>query len=395
MASRRLQDIDVNGEKIIMRVDFNVPLDSQGNIVDSNRITITLPTIRYLLENGASQIILITHMGRPKAREEKLKTDKVAQKLGDLLNTEVQKVDDWGENGLPEAKIVILENLRFNPGEKDKDFEKRKSFGKQLASLADVYVNEAFSNCHRDHASMTSIPLFIPGCLGMNVTKEVDTLIKDLENPERPFIMIIGGVKADKVDTIANMIKKADKILVAGAVAFLLLEEKGIPVGDTKIDKEELKKSREDIQEMLKNKKIILPEDAVIADKFEENATSKVVSVNEIPEGWMALDIGPKTVEHYTTLLKEAKTIVWTGPIGVFEWEQFGHGTRLIADCIIQSEAKSILAGGDSVAAATKLGIKDKLSFVSSGGGSALKVFEGKTLVALKALEKNAEQFSL
>ncbi len=378
---------DLTGKKVIVRVDFNVPLDDDGNVRNDKRIRHALPTIKHLMDAGVSQIILMSHVGRPKNNEEKLKTDKIAAKLSELLGEDVVKVDDWGQSGLPEAKVVMLENLRFHPAEKSKDEAERDAFGKQLASLADYYVNEAFSNSHREHASMTSVCKFISGVVGLGVEKEVSAIKKVLENPEHPVIAIIGGLKVDKLTAINNLLNIADDILVAGALAFTLLKAKGKNMGSSKIDDEGLEEMGDLVDKIKDNPKVHLPVDIVVADDFSEEANSKDVSVDGVEDGWMGLDIGPETVGHYVAKLKEAKTILWFGPVGVFEMEKFSHGTKMLGRTIAESDAVSIVGGGDSASAIDKMGLSDQITLVSTGGGASLKMIEGKELPAIKILE--------
>jgi 3-phosphoglycerate kinase len=386
-----LQSIYVGGKRVLVRAGFDVPIDDAGNILDDSRIRISIPTIKYLLEHGAKQIIVMTHLGRPEEKDPASKTDKTAARLGELIGEKVVKVDDFGEKGIPssaKARIVMLENLRFDPREKSKDQSKRDEFGKQLASLADIYVNDAFSNCHRDHASMTSVTKFLPSCAGLSVEKEVSTISKAMESPERPFVSIIGGVKADKLNAVANLMKRVDKILIAGALAFTLLKQFGKEVGKTKTDTEGLAEFTSLVEEIRKSDKVVLPIDAVLADSFSNDAKTKISSVDSIDKDWMALDIGPETIKRFRQELANAKTIVWNGPIGVFEFEKFANGTREIAEAIASSSATTIVGGGDSGAAVEKLGMKEKFTLVSSGGGVSLEMFEGKELVAIKALER-------
>lgn len=385
---KTLKDIaDLRGKKVIVRVDFNVPLDSEGNIRNDKRIRHALPTIKHLLENGVAQIILMSHIGRPKNNEPNLKTDKVAVKLRELLGKPVAKVDDWGKSGLPDAQVVMLENLRFHPGEKSKDAAERDEFGKQLASLADYYVNEAFSNSHRSHASMTSVCKFIPGVAGLGVEQEINAIKSAIQNPGRPMVAVIGGLKAEKLIAINNLLKVADDILVAGAVAFTLLKAQGKNMGASKIDDEGLEDMDELAKKIISNPKVHLPVDAVIADRFAEDADVKNVSVDDVPDGWMALDIGPETVGQYVHKLKEAKTILWFGPIGVFEMEPFSHGTKMIGRIVAEADAITIVGGGDSASAVEKMGLADQMTLVSTGGGASLKMIEGSELPAIKALD--------
>jgi len=377
-------------KKVLLRAGFDVPLDASGNITDDTRIRVSLPTIKYLLDHGALQIVIMTHIGRPKNNEPNLKTDNVAKRLGEILGQKVLKVNDWGESGIPkpeECRVVLLENLRFNPGEKEKDPIKRDAFGKNLASLADVYVNDAFSNCHREHASMTSVPKFIPGCVGLSVGKEVSTIKTAMENPKRPFISIIGGVKADKLNAVSNLLDKVDKILIAGALAFTLLKEFGKEVGKTKTDSEGLSEFKDLIGKIKGNPKVVLPIDAVLGTEFSNNSDSSIASVDNIDKDRMALDIGPETVKLFKREIESAKTIIWNGPVGAFEFEKFAGGTKEVAAAMANNSGTKIVGGGDSGAAVEKLGLKDKMTLVSSGGGVSLQMFEGKDLPAIKALE--------
>ena len=384
-----LEDIDFKDKRVMIRLGTDVPIDEEGNILDDTRIKLALPTIKYVLERKAKQIILMCHLGRPKNNEDKFRTDKIAEKISTLLDERIIKVDGWGPI---EGKIIFLENLRFHDGEKNKDEEKRDKFGKELASLADIFVQDAFSNCHRDHASMTSIPKFIPSCTGMLVEKEISIITSTLNNPERPFVSIIGGVKADKLNAIKNMSNKADFILVGGALAFTILKAQGYNVGKSKIDMEGL--DMDFIEEIKTNEKIVLPVDAVVADKFSGDANTKEVSIEEIPKEWMALDIGPKSIEKYVNIIKNAKTVVWNGPIGVFEFKRFAEGTEKIAYALAELDAKVIIGGGDSEEAVSKLGLQDKMTHISSGGGASLTLFEGKKLIAIEALKENFKQFN-
>ena len=390
-----LKDMDLRDKKVIVRVGFDLPVDDDGNITDDKRIKISVPTIKYILGQEPKQIILMCHMGRPKGQAvEKLKTNKAAEKTAELLGEEVTKIDDWGENGLPDSKIVFLENLRFNKAEKSKDADERDNFGKQLASLADVYVNDAFSNCHRAHASMTSVPQFISGCVGLSVEKEVTTIENTIENPEKPVVAIIGGLKADKLNTISNLLPKVDKILIGGALAFALLKEQGIDVGKTKLDSEGMESSKGLVTNIKENPKVILPIDAIIADQFDENAKIEIVSVDQIKPEWMALDIGPETIKTYKEELEKARTILWFGPMGVFEMEKFSDGTKEIAKILEESSATTIIGGGDSANAVEKFSSTDKMSLVSTGGGASLTLIEGKSLVAIGVLEENKNKFN-
>ena len=389
MKLRTLKDAPkLTGKKVLVRVDFNVPLDDKGNVKNDKRIKFALPTLDFILKQNPKQIILMSHVGRPKNNEPNLKTDKIAACLSKLIGKPVKKINDWGEKGMPKDLIVLLENLRFNPGEKSKDDATKAAFGKQLASLADIYVNDAFSNSHRAHASMTEVPKHIPGFAGFGVEKEATALLAALRNPKHPMVAVIGGLKADKLGAIANLMKMADSVLVAGALAFTLLKSKGLNMGASKIDDEGLEEMTTVVKKVLKAKNVILPADCVVADKFAEDAKTKTVAVNKVPENWMALDLGPKTVKDYVARIKKAKTVLWFGPIGVFEFKKFAKGTATIGKAIAANKGLTIVGGGDSASAAAALGIDKKMTLVSTGGGASLEMIEGKEMPGLKILMK-------
>ena len=394
MELKTLHDItELKGKKVLVRVDFNVPFDAQGNVVNDKRMRHTLPTLRYLLNNvdleeGVEQIILITHVGRPKGNEEHLKTDGIARHLAKLLNQPVDKVDDWGESGLPDAKIIMLENVRFHPFEKSKDEAERDMLGKTLANLADLYVNEAFSNSHRSHATMTSIPKYLPSYAGIGVTEEVSRISQALQKPEYPLVAVIGGLKADKLNAIHNLLNIADYILVAGALGYNLRKMQGYDIGATKVDHEGLTELADLVNEVNQSDKVHLPVDAVVADAIRTDVNSKIVSIDHIDNGYMALDIGPETIKNYLKYIDLAKMILWFGPIGAFEIEPFANGTQAIGEAIANSDAISIVGGGDSANAVSRFGLRDKMTLVSTGGGASLVMIEGKELPALVLLKK-------
>ncbi|MBN2458604.1 phosphoglycerate kinase [Candidatus Woesearchaeota archaeon] len=393
-----MDDFDFSGKRVLVRTNFDVPVDDNGNITDDRRIMLSVPTIRYLLEKNASKIIIMFHMGRPKGRVPELSTTKVASRLAEMMGIDVAKVDSWGENGLPEARVIMLENVRFNAFEKSKDEAERDSFGKQLAGLADIFVMDAFSNMHHaEQASMTGAMKYLPSCLGIGSKKEIDMISRAIENPERPFVSIIGGLKAEKLNAVHNLLKKVDRILVAGALAFTVQKAMGYEMGDSKIDSEGLTHVQEIVTELKDNPKVILPSDAVIADRFDELAESEVVAIDSVRPGWMALDIGPATVGSFRSELLCAKTIIWNGPIGVFEFEKFSKGTREIAATLAEAVscgACVIVGGGDSADVIDKLKLEDKVTFVSSGGGASLLMFEGKTLPTMDHLVRNKQAFA-
>lgn len=388
-----MSDFDFKGKRVLVRAGTDVPVDDNGNITDDKRIRESIPTVKKLLSAGAKQVILACHMGRPKEFESRLSTKKVAERYSELLGVQVKHVSSWSTKDCEGDKVVMLENLRFNKGEKSKDANEKNVFGKELSLLADYYVNDAFSNSHRDDPSMSIVPLFIPGCTSDAVENEVSTLRKAIDEPERPMVSIIGGAKADKLNAIRNLLGKADKILIGGALAFIVFKAFGKNVGTSKVDDEGIKEFESLVKEIKDSKKIVLPVDCVVADSFSADAQSKVVLVGNIPDGWMALDLGPKTIDLFKKELSNAKTIVWNGPLGVFEFEKFSAGTREIAGHIAGINAVKVIGGGDSAAAVSKLGFTGKMTLVSTGGGASLEVIEGKELPAIKALEESYKKF--
>ncbi len=387
-----LNDFDFKSKKVLLRVDFNVPLDNKGRVIDDFRIRSALPTINYLIDKGA-KIIILTHVGRPRGKiVENLRTNSVANRLRKFLNMDVVKLNECigkdvrqSISKMEENKIIMLENVRFHPEEKDTNEKVRDKFAKKLASLADLYVNDAFGNCHRNHASMTNITKFLPSCAGLLVQKELK-MLKIANKPKRPFVIVSGGAKADKINIIANLVRKADKILLSGALAFIFLKVKGYKC-EFKADLEGFEFKEEKIKALLKTKKIILPKDVVLAEKFEEHAKSVIVKTSDI-RGGFGLDIGPDTIKYYKKFLKNAKTILWFGPVGVFEWKRFSKGTREVAKFIANSNAITIVGGGDSAAVVAKLNLIDKMTHVSTGGGASLFFLEGKKLPAIEALKE-------
>lgn len=387
---KSLRDVELDGKKVLVRVDFNVPLDKDRNVVDDTRIRGAIPTIEYILDHGG-QPILVSHLGRPKGKPvESLRMVPVGKRLSELLGKPVKTLkESIGPRVKDEIKkhpeaVILIENVRFYPGEK----ENIPDFAKELASLADVYVNDAFGTCHRAHASTVGVARYIPAVMGLLVEKELKTLGGLLETPEHPFVAVLGGNKvSDKLGVIDSLLEVADSILTGGGMCFTIIKSMGLDIGHSIIEDEQvqpmvstMKKARK------KGVKVIVPIDFVVADRFDMNANSKVVPTESIPQGWMGLDIGPATVEKYCSILKEAKTIFWNGPMGVFEWPKFENGTKSVAECIAVSNATSIVGGGDSDAALHQFGIADKMSFLSTGGGAAMRLLEGKKLPAVEAL---------
>ena len=390
-----LNDLDVKRKKVIVRADFNVPLEKKTNdITDDKRIRESLPTIRFLIERGA-KVILCSHLGRPNGKiVEPLRMDKIADRLQQLLNKKVKKLDDCiGDyikqeiSKMKDRDIIVLENLRFHPEEEANDDD----FSKQLGELADLYVNDAFGTCHRAHASTYGIAKYLKSAAGFLVEKELNVMGKAMESPQRPFIGILGGVKvSDKIKLIENLLAKVDKLLLGGAMIFTFYKSQGVNVGLSKVDKDGIDLAKK----ILKDSKIVLPVDVVAADKFDADANAKVADVNSIPNKWMGLDIGPETIRKYEEILNGAKTVIWNGPLGVFEFDKFANGTKEIAKFLSGLKAVTIIGGGDSAAAVEKFGYADKLTHVSTGGGASLEFFEGKKLPCIEALEESYKKFS-
>lgn len=391
MRKKTIEDIDVEGKKVLVRVDFNVPLDEKGNITDDTRIRAALPTINYLIERGAI-VILVSHLGRPKGKvQERLRMDPIAQRLAELLDKEVIKTDDCiGDEpkqaieDMREGDVLLLENVRFYPGEEANDPE----FSKQLAELADVYVNDAFGTAHRAHASTVGVAEFLPAVSGFLMKKELEYLGKALENPERPFVSILGGAKvSDKIGVIKNLLTKVNYLLIGGGMAFTFLKAKGLEIGRSLLEEDKLSLAGELIKEAEdKGVKLLLPVDVVVAPELKPDAPYKRVKVEEIPPDWMGVDIGKETVKEFSNIIKQAKTVVWNGPMGVFEMEPFAAGTKGIASALAESGAVTIIGGGDSAAAVEQLGYADKMTHISTGGGASLEFLEGRELPGVKAL---------
>jgi len=389
---KTVREIDIKEKKIIVRVDFNVPLDDDLNIVDDTRIRLSLPTIEYLRDNNA-KIILMSHLGRPKGKpEDRFRLDPAAKRLEELIGARVKKFDgtfsleikDYIDNSMGAGEIVILENLRFNPGEK----ENNKDFSRALASLADIYVDDAFGAAHRAHASVVGVPEFLPAVSGLLMEKEIETLTALLESPGRPFLTILGGSKvSDKIKVIKNLMGKVDSLVLGGGMTYTFLKAQGYEIGKSICEDDQLDYARDMIELAKKNNvDFLLPVDIMVAPEFDENAKGKVVSIESIPAGWMGLDIGNKSIEIFSKAIKSASTIFWNGPVGVFEWEKFSNGTRSIALAVANSGAVTVVGGGDTVAAIKKYGVSEKISHVSSGGGASMELLEGKLLPGIEAL---------
>ena len=394
MNKKTMLHIEPHGKKVFVRVDFNVPMDEHQHITNDTRIRATLPTIQHLLNAGAA-VILACHVGRPtEAREPQFSTRPIVARLEECLGQPVKWAPDCvgpeAEKAAAELKpgeVLLLENLRYHKAEKKNDPE----FAKQLASLADVAVDDAFGVAHRAHASNVGITAHLETVAGFLMEKEINYIGKTLENPKRPFVAIIGGAKvSDKIGVIENMIDKVDTIIIGGGMAHTFDASKGYPVGDSLVERDKIELAKELLEKAeKKGVKVVLPVDLVIADEFAADANTKIVDVDKVPDGWQALDSGPKTSEEYVNALKGAKTVIWNGPMGVFEFDAFAKGTEAVARAVAQATkegAVSIVGGGDSIAALKKTGLSEKISHISTGGGATLELLEGKVLPGIAAL---------
>ena len=394
MAKKTIANVDVAGKKVLIRVDFNVPLDENGNITDDRRIRMALPTIESVLERGG-QVVLMSHLGRPKNEPDaKYSLKPAAVRLGELLpNSKVDfATDTVGADAeakvaaLTDGNVVVLENLRFQAGEKKGDAE----FAAKLASFADVYVNDAFGTCHRTDASMVAVPEAMAGkprVCGFLVEKEIKYLTDAISAPQRPFVAILGGAKvSDKIMVIKNLLGVCDKVLIGGAMAYTFSLAQGGKVGSSPVEPDKVELANELLA--TGGDKLVLPIDTHCGDAFSSDCNKEIVAAGEISEGFEGLDIGPKTAEMYANLVKDAKTVVWNGPMGVCEMPPFDAGTKAVAEAIAASDSISIIGGGDSAAAIQKLGFADKVSHVSTGGGASLAMLEGQKFAAVELLDE-------
>ena len=389
---KTVKDVDVRSKRVLVRVDYNVPLDANGNVSDDKRITASLPTINYLLEQGA-RIILCSHLGRPKGEVKKeFSLAPVAKRLKELLpNVNIYFASDCiGEEAqqkaaaLKDGEILLLENLRFHKEEEKNDPE----FAKKLASLAEIYVNDAFGTVHRAHASTAGVAAYLPAVAGFLIGKELSIMGGALENPERPFVAILGGAKvAEKIGVITNLLNKCDTLLIGGGMAYTFFKAMGYEIGDSLLDAESIDLAKQ-LMETAKQKgvKLLLPVDTVVAKAFAADAEHMTVASNAIPAGWQGLDIGEKTRELFAAEIKNAKTVIWNGPMGVFEFPEFAKGTEAVAKACVECGGTTIIGGGDSASAVKKLGYADKMTHISTGGGASLEFLEGKVLPGVAAL---------
>lgn len=388
MGKKSIKDISPKGKRVLVRVDFNVPL-ANGEVTDDMRIQAALPTIRYLLEHGAA-VILMSHLGRPKGQvKDDLRMDPVARRLSELLGQRVIKVDhcigpevEKAVSALQPGQVILLENLRFHTEEEAND----QAFAEQLASLADVYVNDAFGAAHRAHASTSSVAQYLPSAAGLLMDRELKVLGSALTNPTRPFVVILGGAKVSgKIGVIRNLLTKVDLLLLGGGMANTFLKAQGHEVGQSLVEDGSLSVARQILQQA--PDKLLLPIDVVVADEFAPEAESRTVDIDKVPPTWRILDIGPRTISLFGDKLAPARTVVWNGPMGVFEFPRFAAGTTALAQTLAETQATTIVGGGDSVAALQQAGLLDRMTHVSTGGGASLELLEGKALPGVEALE--------
>ncbi|MBE3552267.1 MAG: phosphoglycerate kinase [Kyrpidia tusciae] len=391
MDKATIRDVEVQGKRVFVRVDFNVPIED-GRVVDDGRIRAALPTIEYLIRGGA-RLILASHLGRPKGRvDERYRLDPVARRLQELLGRPVHKVDavvgpevEQAAAGMGPGDVLLLENVRFDPGEEKND----SALARAWAGLADLYVNDAFGAAHRAHASTAGLAQFLPAVAGLLMERELTVLSRALSHPEHPFAAVLGGAKvSDKIGVVARLLEKVDRLLIGGGMANTFLAARGYRMGNSSVEEDRLETARETLR-MAEGRgtALLLPVDLVIADRFSADAQRRTVRVEAgVPEGWMALDIGPETVERFRAMLADAHTVIWNGPMGVFEMEPFAAGTLAVAQAMAGVKGTTIVGGGDSAAAVTKMGLAERMTHVSTGGGASLEFLEGRVLPGVAAL---------
>ena len=389
---RTIEDIEVGNKKVLVRVDYNVPLDDKLNITDDTRIKLSLPTVKYLIRKKA-KVILMSHLGRPKGVvEDKLRLDPAAERLSQLIEKDVKKFDrvyseeikNYIDNEMKYGEVVMLENLRFDSGEKAND----SKFSESLASLADIYVNDAFGAAHRAHASVKGVTEHLPAVAGFLIKKEVEVLTSLLESPERPFLAILGGSKvSDKIKVIENLLGKVNSLILGGGMTYTFLKAKGYEIGKSICEDDQIGFAGEMLSAAeKKNVRLLLPLDIVVAKEFDSESEKKLVSVQSIPLEWMGMDIGDKSIEMFKNEISNAGTIFWNGPVGVFEWKNFSRGTENIAKAVAGSDAVTVAGGGDTLAALKKYNLTSKFSHISSGGGASMELLEGKELPGISSL---------
>lgn len=390
---KTIKDVNFEGKRALVRCDFNVPMED-GQITDDGRIKAALPTIKYLVEAKA-KVILMSHLGRPKGEPKaQFSLSKVADRLAELVGQPVKfaqsdaVVDDKVRkiaSELQNGEIMLLENVRFRKEETDNDLH----FAKELSELGDIFVQEAFGTAHRAHASTAGVAEYLPAVSGFLIEKEVKFLGDAVADPKRPFVAIMGGAKvADKIKVIDNLLEKVDTLIIGGGMSYTFFKAKGYEIGSSILDENGIELAKEIMDKANKlNKDLVLPVDIVVADKFENEANTKTVAAESIPSDMMGLDIGPKSIELFNKKIAEAKTVVWNGPVGVFEMENFAKGTRAVADALAESDCISIIGGGDSAAAIKKFGLEDKMTHISTGGGASLEFLEGKELPGIAVIE--------
>lgn len=397
MGKKTIEDVNVRGKRVLVRVDFNVPRNKEtGEITDDARMRAALPTLQYLIDNGA-KVIVMSHLGRPKGKVvEELRLTEVGKHLSELLGQPVRKMDDCigpeveaAVAEMKEGDVILLENVRFYPQEEKNDVH----FSKELAKLGDIYVNDAFGTAHRAHGSTAGVGVFLPSVSGYLMKKELTALGNALMRPVKPFVAIIGGAKiSDKIGVVSYLIGKADTIIIGGGMANTFLAAQGYDMKASLVEPESIEEAKETL-EQAKNAgtDLLLPVDVTIAAAFDAPETAKSADIDAIDDGWMALDIGPKTIESFVAKIKDAKTIIWNGPMGVFEQDAFAVGTNALAKAVAESDAYSVVGGGDSVAAVKKSGMADRINHISTGGGASLEFMEGRVLPGLAIIEERED----